>query len=487
MSLSEIFDIISSPDVEIVLKDDTKEHSMKLMKSFLAKSSDFFSKMFAMNNQPSYTCFVENVDIMKEIILSMYGFKERIFIGSTQDYVFKKFVCLDYLNLKADIDQFYGINGDDFHQGLKQISADRDNLVGIPNVLENAILELHYVVAASAMDKIYIWSLVTRRLIKIIDTKIHPKFEQSSCCYPDDEKKKCLIHSTSNVRHGNIQSMCSSFDGKYLVSADNDGYIRIWNGDSYEHIRTITLDNKSISKLELSLDGSKLLIANCDRVSLIDFDSGKFIRNIHQKYIATAGQNATFSNNNKLIAASESYHNWNHHNVVLIWNADSELEEYLSMLYIGNGTRYANYSRVINILFSPDDSKIACACDNGDVQVWDITDVKNPQRLYTIGVTRYQPWGHRFECARFSPDGKYLITAGSLPTIFWNVETGRSVKLFKESGDVQSINFSRDGKYLVLGKRDEITAYDLETDEEINTFEKPLDNMHYVTNIMLCH
>src|SRR5436305_1164263 len=56
----------------------------------------------------------------------------------------------------------------------------------------------------------------------------------------------------------------------------------------------------------------------------------------------------------------------------------------------------------------------------------------------------------------FSPDGKYVLTAGSYDNTarLWEVETGRELRTFAVIKPLMSIAYSRDGKYVLTGSAD---------------------------------
>ncbi|RYF85276.1 MAG: hypothetical protein EON98_07030, partial [Chitinophagaceae bacterium] len=68
------------------------------------------------------------------------------------------------------------------------------------------------------------------------------------------------------------------------------------------------------------------------------------------------------------------------------------------------------------------------------------------------------PVGHSslVECAAFSPDGNYVVTASSDKTIkIWEALTGRLLDELKgHTNDVNSLSFSADGKQLLSSSAD---------------------------------
>ena len=59
------------------------------------------------------------------------------------------------------------------------------------------------------------------------------------------------------------------------------------------------------------------------------------------------------------------------------------------------------------------------------------------------------------EAAVYSPDGKYIATAGSLGAFLWDAETGALLRTFRgHRRRVRSVAFSPDGKRILTGSFD---------------------------------
>ena len=71
--------------------------------------------------------------------------------------------------------------------------------------------------------------------------------------------------------------------------------------------------------------------------------------------------------------------------------------------------------------------------------------------------------------ALFSPDGKYVVSAGGDIVYLWEARTGREIHSLKHGDFVASASFSSDGKYLVTLEinSNTIHVWDAATVEEI--------------------
>ena len=112
------------------------------------------------------------------------------------------------------------------------------------------------------------------------------------------------------------------------------------------------------------------------------------------------------------------------------------------------------------IAFSPDSRRIAIACSDGDVWIWDLATRQVSEKLK----------GHRSTVRRvtFSPDGQYLASGGRDQTVrLWSTESWKQLASLRfDSPKVSALSFSPDGNSLVAGGGDflrsgEVRMWDL--------------------------
>jgi WD40 repeat protein len=111
---------------------------------------------------------------------------------------------------------------------------------------------------------------------------------------------------------------------------------------------------------------------------------------------------------------------------------------------------------VFDAAFSPDGRRLATACGEGTVKLW---DVETGDRLLTLRGHTEAVHG-----VAFSPDGRRLASSGGGGVVkLWDAASGElALTLFGHTGIVYSIAFSPDGKSIAAGGGDRIvTVWDI--------------------------
>jgi WD40 repeat protein/energy-coupling factor transporter ATP-binding protein EcfA2 len=114
---------------------------------------------------------------------------------------------------------------------------------------------------------------------------------------------------------------------------------------------------------------------------------------------------------------------------------------------------------VFDVVFSPDGKYVATAGDDNTACIWDVT---------TGSQTHVLLHNDSVNSIVFSPDGKHIATASGCTACIWDVATGNQIRILNHDGwGVQDVVFSPDGKYVATASDDYATRiWDVSTGDQ---------------------
>ncbi len=288
-----------------------------------------------------------------------------------------------------------------------------------------------------------IWSVDNGQLLKILehrrgvnsvafspDGKILVTGDESGNAYIwkwETEENPILLQGHTGV----IFSVAFDPNGKLVATASEDGTARIWDANTAAEVAILRGHKNWVTYISFSSDGGNVFTLSADdtvRVWEITSGQDSIVLNGHKGEL----NNGAFSpDDNFVITSSDD-------GTARIWNANTG--DNIFVLEGGPGG-------VTGALFSPDGS---WAVSSGEDQTTRIWNVKTGKEVVTLdgwisasGLTDF------FNITPFSPDSKQITTVDGISAKIWDVDTGQ---LFKDipgpvSGAQHAI-FSPDGKYI---------------------------------------
>jgi WD40 repeat protein len=262
-----------------------------------------------------------------------------------------------------------------------------------------------------------------------------------------------------------------SSDGKVLVSAGEDGVIRLTDTVTGKEQHQVTLQ-APVRALAYSHDG-KMLAAKIEFGSMKIYDPATMKELKESPSHGATSLMLAFSADNSTLtgAAPWEYEFWEHtrgsmsssrsggfpaesfaalslDGKTVVWGSgDGNLQ---FMQPQGGGWRQMQVSRVNRVAFSPDSKLLATANADKIIRLWDAATGKE-ERKFT--AANEEPG-----LLAFSGDGKTLVSAGKKDSVLrlWDVATGKELQKVSgpRGGALLALALSPDGKKVSTASRD---------------------------------
>jgi len=251
-------------------------------------------------------------------------------------------------------------------------------------------------------------------------------------------------HVVSLKHKTTVNTFTFSPDGRYLatcmVDPQHAGYpVIVWNAiDGTEVTRMET--RSRVTDLVFSPDGKYLATASSDNTARVwEATSGKEITRMNHE---GSVYSVAFSPDGKYLATASS------NNTAWVWKATTG-EQIAHMSHEGP---------VRSVAFSPDGKLLATASADKTTRIWELPNGQELGRIAyaprSSAFTHFAPPTPRAGLT-FSPDGKYLVTAGTDGIVhIWEVSSGRELNPLKHENSVSAVAFSPDNKYLATASAD---------------------------------
>jgi WD40 repeat protein len=307
--------------------------------------------------------------------------------------------------------------------------------------------------ASTSLDRTArIWDTASGRLLRVLS---HPAPLWPMPAYSPDGRYLATVSLDRGVRIWDTvsgQVLCPYWghtnyvtyvtfapDGRWAASADRAGTVHVWDAQTGQEIRTIRGHTGQVHCVAFSPDGRRLATGSTDRtVRIWDVT----VQQEAQILRDTVGaRQLAFSPDGKLLAAAGSrYTNRSAPQDVRVWSVGDPL---------GVRAWKGHPAWVESVAFSPDGKLLASGSRDGSARLWDVA---------TGRTIRVLEGGHKgaVMAVSFSPDAGgsgrgRLATAGLDRTVrLWDVASGRLLApVLTHPHPVHDVAFSPDGRYLV--------------------------------------
>jgi WD40 repeat protein len=222
-----------------------------------------------------------------------------------------------------------------------------------------------------------------------------------------------------------------SQNGKVLIVRLLNNAITIWDAETGSlrgSLPTNGASDAKVNPLAINRDGTKLAVGNASEIVFWDVNSRKQISSLQQG--ATVVALAFNREGTKLISGTAA-------GQTTVWNVNDGQR----LFNLGD----KNASRISNVGFSPDGSKLVSISDDGTLHMWDAEG--QPFSQFGLDINSFV----------FSPESKTLggvRNDGSI--IFWDIEAQEEIGSFTlgNTSPVISLAYAPDGKTLAAGHKD---------------------------------
>ncbi|WEH12200.1 NB-ARC domain-containing protein [Streptomyces sp. VNUA24] len=259
----------------------------------------------------------------------------------------------------------------------------------------------------------------------------------------DDGRVRIRNATTGTISHvltdyaRGVRTVAFKPDGTSLATVGEDGQMWLWDPNTAIPVASFGTDSiRGIRAAAYSPDGTVLATADDYRtLHLRDPETGAVWRTFTTDY--RGSRTLAFSTDGALLAAVGNG------GTVSLWNIDTGNVQHT---FTHNGTQ-----AIQAVAFRADGEMLATADEHGTVCLWNLT----------TGVLRGVLTGHEGAVGALAFSGPWLATVGDDATLrIWDPDTGTVLTLMRTDSPLRCCSWSPDGRALFAGGRRGLFGYD---------------------------
>ena len=259
--------------------------------------------------------------------------------------------------------------------------------------------------------------------------------------------------------------ICGGFPAGSTLLSDKTPIIKIFEVATGEEIRDFKLtDEVSVNSVTYSPDGKYVLSGGGGgKMTLWNTSSGRSIKRVVATKGGFLGTGPAYLNAVSFSSDGQYALSGGGDKIVRLWNAKNltQVKEFVG---------HTGFYGVWTVDFSPDGKYALSSDSDGKIIIWDIAS-GTEWKVFT---------GHTVlgAGAKFSPDGKYVISAGDASTRIWDVATGQEIASMIAFEDGEWIVTTANGYYNSSPKGDQylqvkVAGKEYNTEQLRESFYRP--------------
>ncbi len=288
------------------------------------------------------------------------------------------------------------------------------------------------------------------------------------------QKKRLTLDGPQPFHAQPVTSLAFSANGRKALTGGSDGLLRLWDVDREQEIRSFGggwFEKKApINSVAFCPEGRFALVGGNDpNMQMWDVTSGKKVRKFEEGVVntglqgfgqpgmdfqmATILKTVAFSPDGRhAVSAGDALRRAAGPSIAILWDVQT-----------GNRLRlFEGHEGIINtVVFSPDGRYALSGSDDQTVRLWETASGKE--------VRRFAGHPAPVHAVAFSPDGRLAVSGNGLiggrtteqpapesVVRIWQVETGEEIcRLVGHTGEVRSVSFSPDGQFVLTAGSDQ--------------------------------